>query len=65
MSLYIRMGLYLVFGVLAGQELVIFDQETGIVSFKVDDLLIIGTALIGYFATFLSSRVSKAKGGAT
>jgi hypothetical protein len=65
MSLYIRMGLYLVFGVLAGQGLVLFDADTGTVSFKIDDLLVIGTALVGYFGTFLSSRVAKAKGGMT
>ena len=65
MSLYIRMGLYLAFGVLAGQGLVIFDASTGTVSFQIDDVLVIGTALAGYFGTFLASRAAKAKGGVT
>ena len=65
MTLYIRMALYLVFGVMAGQGLVIFDADAGTVTFKVDDLLIVGTALAGFVGTFLTSRIAKAKGGAT
>ena len=65
MTLYIRMALYLVFGVLAGQGLVIFDADAGTVTFKVDDLMILGTAMAGFVGTFITSRFAKAKGGAT
>ena len=65
MTLYIRMALYLVFGVLAGQGLVIFDADAGTVTFKVDDLMVLGTALAGFLGTFFSSRIAKAKGWAT
>ena len=65
MALYIRMALYLVFGVLAGQGLVVFDQEAGTVTFRVEDLAVIVTSLVGYAATFWASRLAKRKGGAT
>jgi len=65
MALAIRMALYLVFGILAGQGLVIFDADAGTVTFKVDDLMILGTAMAGFVGTFITSRLAKAKGGAT
>lgn len=63
--LYLRMALYLVFGVLAGQGLVVFDADSGSVTFKIDDLMMAGTALAGFVGTFWASRVAKRKGGAT
>ena len=65
MMLYIRMVLYLIFGVMAGQGLVVFDAVEGTVTFKVEDALIAGTAIVGFVGTFITSRVAAAKGGKT
>ena len=63
--LYLRMFLYLVFGVLAGQGLVVFDAASGTVTFKVEDLLTLGGALAGFVGTFAASRIAAARGGKT
>lgn len=65
MIFYIRMVAYLIFGVLAGQGLVIFDQAAGTVTFKVEDLVTIVSGFAGFAATFAVSRVAKARGGKT
>jgi len=63
--LYVRMFLYLVFGAMAGQGLVIFDADTGDVSFNIEDVMTLAQGLVGFVATFASSRVAKSNGGAT
>lgn len=63
--LYLRMFLYLVFGTLAGQGIVIFDNETGTVSFNIEDIMLLASGLLGYIGTFYASRVAKARGGHT
>jgi hypothetical protein len=65
MGLYLRMVLYLVSGVIAGQGLAIFDAEAGTITFRIDDLVTVAGGAATFVATFLSSRVAKAKGGAT
>lgn len=65
MGLYLRMALYLIFGVLAGQGLVVFDQAAGTVTFRIDDLVLLLISLGGFVLTFLGSRAVKAAGGRT
>jgi len=57
------MLLYFAFTTLANQGFVLFDQAAGVVSFKIEDVVMIATGLAGFVATFLWSRVAKAKGG--
>jgi hypothetical protein len=61
MMLAVRMFLYLVFGALAGQGLVVFDQTAGTVTFRVEDLMLIVTGLAGYLGTFVASRFAKVR----
>lgn len=65
MTLFIRMGLYFIFGNLAALGYLQFDQITGTVTIEVNNLAptLIGGA--GYLATFVWSRIAKRKGGAT
>ena len=65
MALAIRMILYFVFGSLAGQGWLEFDQVTGIVTIDVNHIgpLLVGAG--GTVATFIWSRIAKAKGGKT
>lgn len=65
MTLYIRMALYLIFGALAGQGLVVFDQTAGTVTFNIEDVVTVLSGLGGFVATFIVSRVAKARGGKT
>lgn len=65
MMLAIRMGLYLIFGVLAGQGLVVFDQTAGTVTFDIEDVATALAGLGGFVVTFAASRVAKARGGKT
>lgn len=65
MALYVRMGLYLLFGVIAGNGLGVYDQAAGTITFNVNDLEPLITGIVGYGATFVWSRVAKAKGGKT
>lgn len=63
--LYVRMILYAVFGVLAGMSLGTFDADTGSYTITVDRLTEPLAAAAGYVLTFISSRLAKARGGAT
>ena len=65
MALYIRMALYLLGGVLAGQGIAVFDAEAGTITFKIESLATMGAGLAAFAATFLTSRIAKARGGAT
>lgn len=66
MFLYIRMGLYLLFGTLAGTGLGFdFDSGTGMVSFHVDALANILVGLIAFAGTFWTGRIAKRNGGET
>ena len=59
------MALYLAFGALAGQGLVIFDQDAGTVTFQIEHLTVAMTGLAGYVVTFVSGRFAKTNGGHT
>ena len=65
MALYFRMALYLLGGVLAGQGIAVFDAEAGTITFKIESLTTMGAGLTAFAATFLTSRIAKARGGAT
>ncbi len=65
MMLYIRMALYLVSGLLAGQGLAIFDADAGTVTLKIEDLAVALSGLLTFAGTFLASRVAKSRGGKT
>lgn len=63
--LAIRMLLYAVFAAMANEGLVLFDADAGTVTFKIDDLMLFGSGVVGYIGTFVTSRYAKARGGAT
>ena len=65
MTLFIRMGLYFVFGNLAALGYLHFDQVTGIVTIEVNNLAPTLIGVAGYAGTFVWSRVAKKRGGAT
>jgi hypothetical protein len=63
--LYIRMGLYLVGGVLAGQGLAIFDADAGTITFKIESLAQALSGVGAFAATFAASRIAKSRGWST
>jgi len=65
MMIYIRMALYLIGGLLAGQGLAIFDAEAGTITFEIDNLAHALSGLAAFVGTFAVSRVAKRRGGAT
>lgn len=65
MMLYIRMGLYLAAGILAGQGIAVFNPEAGTVTFQIDELATALAGLATFAGTFAASRIAKARGGAT
>lgn len=65
MALFVRMALYFLFGSLAGQGWLHFDQVTGIVTIDVNHLGPLLVGLGGTVATFAWSRIAKARGGKT
>lgn len=65
MALFVRMMIYLLAGVLAGQGLVIFDQEAGTITFRVEDVTTVLTGLLTFGGAYLASRIAKARGGLT
>ncbi len=65
MGLTLRMMLYFVFASLANEGIVLFDAGTGTVSFKVDDLALLASGVVGYLGTFVAGRWFKARGGST
>ena len=65
MGLFIRMMLYAIFSNLAGEGIVLFDHQTGTVTFQIDDLILFGGGVFGFVSTFVAGRRAKAKGGLT
>lgn len=65
MALYIRMALYLIFGVIAGNGLAVYDANEGTLTFHVDQLEPVLTGLFGFVSTFVAGRFAKSKGGTT
>lgn len=66
MFLYLRMLLYLVSGIWAGNaDFVVFDQATGDLTVNMDDLGHFLSGLAGFAVTWIASRWAKARGGAT
>ena len=65
MTLFIRMGLYFIFGNLAALGYLDFDQITGTVTIEVNNLAPTLIGVAGYAATFVWSRIAKKRGGAT
>ena len=64
-GLSLRMVLYLVFAMIAGQGIAVFDPEAGTLTFPLKDLETLLVGLGGYIAPFAGGRVAKAKGGTT
>lgn len=65
LGLTARMVLYFVFATLASQGFVVFDQEAGTVTFRIEDIVLAGSGLIGYVGTFVAGRKAKDAGGLT
>lgn len=65
MFLIIRIALYFLFGVLAGQGIGVFDEIGGTFTVHVNDIATLIVGLVGSVLTFLSSRWAKAKGWLT
>lgn len=65
MALYVRMALYLIFGIIAGNGLGVYDANAGTITFHVDELEPLLTGIVGYGGTFIWSRFAKKAGGAT
>ena len=63
--LYIRMFLYFLSAALAGQGVAVFDAEAGTLTFQIDSLAQLLTGVTTFAGTFVTSRVAKARGGAT
>lgn len=63
--LAIRMVIYLLTGVLVGQGLAVYDAEAGTVTFRIEDLPLALSGLAAFVGTFVTSRIAKARGGAT
>lgn len=61
MMLAIRMVLYALFVTLANQGIVIYEPETGVVSFNVDELTLVLAGAAGFVLTFISSRFAKVR----
>jgi hypothetical protein len=59
------MALYALFSALASVGLIDFDHATGDVAFNIYNWELVATGIVGYVATFVTSRVAKARGGAT
>lgn len=64
MGLFLRMAvLYPLFLYLASLGIVVFNPDTGDVTFNIQHLELVITGLVGYLGTFGFSRLAKAKGG--
>lgn len=57
--LYIRMFLYALFGIVAGQGLAVYDAEAGTLTFHVEHLATLATGALGFVTTFITSRFAK------
>ena len=65
MALFLRMALYFADAFLAGQGIVVFDQDAGTITFRIEDLVLAISGGTAFLVTFAASRVAKAKGGVT
>lgn len=65
MGLFIRMVLYALFSGLSGYGIGTMDRATDLYSVNVTDLAQILTGVVGFLATFWSSRIAKRSGGRT
>ena len=61
MTLYIRMAVYALSALFAGQGLAIYDADAGTLTFQVEDIAVaLGGAGV-FVATFITSRFSKVR----
>lgn len=63
--LTIRMILYFLSALVAGQGLAIYDHDAGTITFAIEDLAMAIGGIATFGGTFLVGRVAKARGGAT
>lgn len=65
MMLYLRMAVYFVSALLAGQGLAVVDHDAGTLTFRIEDLTVALGGAGAFAGTFVISRLAKARGGAT
>lgn len=65
MALVIRMVLYAVSAFLSGYGFASFDSSQGLLTINVDQLAVILAGGLVFVATFIGSRIAKARGGKT
>lgn len=65
MALFIRMGLYLIFGATTGIGIWEVDHVAGTLIVDIEALTSVLTGLGGFAATFVASRYAKSRGGKT
>ena len=63
--LTIRMILYFLSALVAGQGLAIYDHEAGTITFAIEDLALAIGGIATFGGTFVLGRFAKARGGAT
>ena len=65
MALAIRMTLYFLFPLIAGQGIGVFDPDAGTLTIQIDSVTPILTGAVGFAATFAAGRWAKVRGGFT
>ena len=65
MALYIRMILYFVSALIAGQGVAVFDATAGTLTIDLKSVEAAAGGFLTFVGTFIAGRVAKSKGGAT
>lgn len=65
MALYIRMILYFLFPLIAGQGLGVFDPQAGTLTIHIENAATILAGAVGFVVTFAAGRWAKVRGGFT
>jgi hypothetical protein len=65
MALVIRMILYFLFPLIAGQGIGVFDPESGTLTVQIDSVVPILAGAVGFVVTFVVGRWAKLRGGFT
>ena len=65
MALVIRMILYFLFPLIAGQGIGVFDPKSGTLTIQIDSVVPILAGAVGFVVTFVVGRWAKVRGGFT
>ncbi len=65
MVLYIRMILYFLFPLVAGQGHGVFDPEAGTLTIQINSVAPVVAGAVGFLGTFAAGRWAKVRGGFT